>query len=70
MTPQMTLEKRIYTKDSNQHHKDDGNPHKDLATQLLQQYISGIAKCIYQHSFSSVTCHTGAIEILRVNKWQ
>ena len=72
MTPQMTLEKGIHTKDLNQHHKDDGNPHKDLATQLLQQYIGGIAKCIYiyQLSFSSVTCHTGGIEILGVNKWQ
>ena len=63
MTPQMTLEKGIHTKDLNQHPQDGGNPHKDLAAQLLQQYISGIAKCIYiyQLSFSSVTCHTGGI---------
>ena len=68
----MTLEKGIHTKDSNHHPQDGENPHKDLATQLLQQYISGIAKCIYiyQLSFSSVTCHTGGIEILGVNKWQ
>ena len=53
-------------------YQDGRNPHKDLATQLLQQYISSIAKCIYiyQLSFSSVTCHTAGIEILRVNKWQ
>ena len=68
----MTLEKGIHTtKDSNHHPQDGGNPHKDLAAQLLQHYIS-IAKCIYiyQLSFSSVTCHTGGIEILGVNKWQ
>ena len=72
MTPQMTLGKGIHTKDSNQHPQDGANPHKDLAAQLLQHYISGIAKCIYiyQLSFSSVTCHTGGIEILGVNKWQ
>ena len=51
----MMLEKGIYTMDSNQHPQDDGNPHKDPAAQLLQQYISGTAKCIYIYiNFHSV----------------